>query len=394
MWWESPPSSTQWKPDCWTCRETRAALCTQRCVENQPSGGPIGLEGDMPTRHCPDDPRPRAEWPADLLAPALPRGAAPLVLTQAQWAARVPSSAHKDPLLWARQPPSVSMWMSVRNVLLADSELVRLTYRGDIARVAVPPGRPQSLPSCQDQGGKGPPNTQLSEVDAGRWDGLTAQGKMNLLMLMGWLLWSTWMLGAFRVLESQTWRARQGEGRWCLRRGNSRQWNQEQRWGLWSSPNSATTTHRVHWLLWPRDPFGGWVWAWVLEPNSPGPHPGADACQQAEPGEWLQHRVAGFDPLSILDMENDIPCEGVVVIGWVGCSEQQAPVKGWEWSWWLGDVSLGLWGLRPWHCYHSIWLPQRGPQTGQLKQQAFVVSVLEAGDQIIGRAASFWGFSP
>lgn len=78
--------------------------------------------------------------------------------------------------------------MSVRNVLLADSELVRLTYRGDIGRVAVPPGRPQSLPSCQDQGGKGPPNTQLSEVDAGRWDGLTAQGKMNLLMLMGWLL--------------------------------------------------------------------------------------------------------------------------------------------------------------------------------------------------------------
>ena len=76
----------------------------------------------------------------------------------------------------------------MRNVLLADSELVRLTYRGDIARVAVPPGGAQSLPSCQDQGGKGPPKTQLSEVDAGRWDGLTAPGKTNLLMLMGWLL--------------------------------------------------------------------------------------------------------------------------------------------------------------------------------------------------------------
>lgn len=80
------------------------------------------------------------------------------------------------------------MRMSVRNVLLADSELVRLTYRGDIARVAVPPGMSQSLPFCQDQGGKGPPKTQLSEVDAGRWDGLAAEGKMNLLMLMGWLL--------------------------------------------------------------------------------------------------------------------------------------------------------------------------------------------------------------
>lgn len=78
--------------------------------------------------------------------------------------------------------------MSVRNVLLADSGLVKLTYRGDIAKVAVPPGKSQSLPSCQDQGGKGPPKTQLSEVDTGRWDGLAAEGKMNLLMLMGSLL--------------------------------------------------------------------------------------------------------------------------------------------------------------------------------------------------------------
>lgn len=34
----------------------------------------------------------------------------------------------------------------------------------------------------------------------------------------------------------------------------------------------------------------------------------------------------------------------------------------------------------------QLWLPQWGPQTGRLKQQAFVVSVLEAGDQIIDRA--------
>ena len=103
MWWESPPNSTQWKPDCRTCRETRAALCTRCPVENQPSGGPIGLERDMPTRHCLDDPRPRAEWPVDLPALAL------LVLTQVQWAARVPSSAHKNPFLWARQPPSADV---------------------------------------------------------------------------------------------------------------------------------------------------------------------------------------------------------------------------------------------------------------------------------------------
>ena len=79
---------------------------------------------------------------------------------------------------------------------------------------------------------------------------------------------------------------------------------------------------------------------------------------------------------------------------WRCYGDWQVPVKGWEWSRWLGDVSLGLCGLRPRIVISQLWLPRRGPQTGRLQQQASVVSVLEAGDQIIGRAGSFWGFSP
>ena len=124
--------------------------------------------------------------------------------------------------------------------------------------------------------------------------------------------------GHLEHLEPQSPRSEEPDRerrRWCLRRGNSHQWNQEQRWGLWSSPHSAqpqtgcTGPPDQGALLGRWGKHGFWslrAWAPVLV---------LIACQQAEPGEWLQHRVAGFDPLSTVDTEDDIPCEGVVVIG-------------------------------------------------------------------------------
>lgn len=88
----------------------------------------------------------------------------------------------------ARQPPSVSAWTFVKSVLLADSELARLTHTGDIARVAMPPGRSQSPHFLQGPGAKGSMRTWLSEIKTAGWDGLAAEGKTSLLTLMKWLL--------------------------------------------------------------------------------------------------------------------------------------------------------------------------------------------------------------
>ena len=150
----------------------------------------------------------------------------------------------------------------------------------------MPPGRSHSLTSCQAQGGKGPPRTQLSEVDARRWDGLVAEGKTNLLMLMGWLLWSTWTLGAFRAPESQIWRARQGEAEVVLEKGQQSPVKSVAEVGAVVQSPFCTATHRVHWPPWPRDPFGEVGWAWVLEPDSLGPLPGAD-CLPAGWAWWV-----------------------------------------------------------------------------------------------------------